>query len=135
MIQTFDPKNPLFDFLKRHDYLSLYNQQIEERRLFAFPPFYRIIQLTIKHRDSQRIGMASELLRLQLNQVFGERISSIITPTIARVQNMHMRQIRIRLEAKANLTHAKKLLLEQINYVRQHPNGKGCIIHADVDPM
>ena len=135
MIQTFDPKNPLFDFLKRHDYLSLYNQQIEERLLFAFPPFYRIIQLTIKHRDSQRIGMASELLRLQLNQVFGERISGIITPTIARVQNVHMRQIRIRLEAKANLTHAKKLLLEQINYVRQHPNGKGCIIHADVDPI
>lgn len=135
MIQTFDPKNPVFEHLKKHDYQALYQQQIEERRLFGFPPFHRMIMLTIKHRDSARLLAGSEMLHKQLTQVFGKRVSGVIIPSIARVQNMHVRQIRIMIEVGANIAHAKELIQQQIASIHQCPKSKGCSIFADVDPM
>ena len=135
MIQTFDPKNPVFEHLKKHDYQALYQQQIEERRLFGFPPFHRMIMLTIKHRDSARLLAGSEMLHKQLTQVFGKRVSGVIIPSIARVQNMHVRQIRIMIEVGANIAHAKELIQQQIASIHQCPKSKGCTIFADVDPM
>ena len=135
MIQTFDPKNPVFEYLKRHDYQSLYQQQIEERRLFGFPPFHRMIVLTIKHRDSARLLAGSEMLHKQLTQVFGKRVSGVIIPSIARVQNMHVRQIRIMIEVGANIAHAKQLIQQQTQLIHQDAKSKGCTIFADVDPM
>ena len=135
MIQTFDPKNPVFEYLKRHDYQALYQQQIEERKLFNFPPFHRMIMLTIKHRDSARLLAGCEMLHEQLTQVFGKRVSGVIIPSIARVQNMHVRQIRIMIEVGANIAHAKELIRQQIASIHQCPKSKGCTIFADVDPM
>ena len=135
MIQTFDPKNPVFEYLKRHDYQALYQQQIEERKLFNFPPFHRMIMLTIKHRDSARLLAGCEMLHEQLTQVFGKRVSGVIIPSIARVQNMHVRQIRIMIEVGANIAHAKQLIQQQTQLIHQDAKSKGCTIFADVDPM
>ena len=135
MIQTFDPKGPIFDFLQRHDYLSLYHQQIAERQLFGFPPFHRMILLTMKHRDLVRVTSTSQQLQEQLRAVFGKRVSGVIVPSVARLQNMHVRQIRITIEVGANVARAKQLLHEQISAVLQQPKCKGTIVYADVDPM
>ncbi len=135
MIQTFDPKNPMFEYLKNHDYQSLYTQQVEERKIFNFPPFHRMIVLTLKHRDSARLTAASEMLQAQMQSVFGQRVSGVIVPSVARLQNMHVRQIRLMVEVGANVGKAKHLLREQIRTVQQQAACKGTVIYADVDPM
>ena len=135
MIQTFDPKNPVFEYLGRHDYQSLFQQQIDERKLFAFPPFHRMIVLTIKHRDNARLLAGCEKLQEHLTQVFGKRVSGVIIPSIARMQNMHVRQIRIMIEVGANIAHAKQLIQQQTQLIHQDAKSKGCTIYADVDPM
>ena len=135
MIQTFDPKNPMFEYLKNHDYQSLYTQQVEERKIFNFPPFHRMIVLTLKHRDSARLTAASEMLQAQMQSVFGQRVSGVIVPSVARLQNMHVRQIRLMVEVGANVAKAKHLLREQIRTVQQQAACKGTVIYADVDPM
>jgi primosomal protein N' (replication factor Y) len=135
MIQTFDPKNPVFDYLKKHDYLSLYTQQVEERKMFHFPPFHRMIVLTLKHRDAGRLEAASELLQAHMQETFGKRVSGVIVPSISRQQNMYIRQIRLMIEVGANINKAKDLLREQIRMVQQQANCKGTTIFADVDPM
>ena len=135
MIQTFDPKNPIFDYLKNHDYLSLYTQQVEERKMFHFPPFHRMIVLTLKHRDAGRLEAASQLLQAHMQETFGKRVSGVIVPSISRQQNMYIRQIRLMIEVGANINKAKDLLREQIRMVQQQANCKGTTIFADVDPM
>jgi primosomal protein N' (replication factor Y) len=135
MTQTFDPKNPVFDYLKKHDYLSLYTQQVEERKMFHFPPFHRMIVLTLKHRDAGRLEAASELLQAHMRGTFGKRVSGVIVPSISRQQNMYIRQIRLMIEVGANINKAKDLLREQIRMVQQQANCKGTTIFADVDPM
>ena len=135
MIQTFNPKNPVFEFLKAHDYEGLYQQQIAERELFKYPPYQRLIMLTLRHRDLGRLEAAASLLQQRLQQSFGERVSGVIIPSVTKVSNQWVRQIRLRIETTANITRAKALLKEHINFVQQQEKCKGTIILPDVDPM
>lgn len=135
IIQTFDPKNSLYQHLIQHDYQGLYAEQIAERKAFGFPPYHRMIMLTLKHRDIDRLATASRLLQQQLQQVFGTRVSGVILPSIARTQNMYVRQIRLTIEANANIARAKEMVREQIMFVQQQATCKGTIILPDVDPM
>ena len=135
IIQTFDPKNSLYQHLIQHDYQGLYAEQIAERKAFGFPPYHRMIMLTLKHRDIDRLATASRLLQQQLQQVFGTRVSGVILPSVARTQNMYVRQIRLTIEANANIARAKEMVREQIRFVQQQTTCKGTIILPDVDPM
>ena len=135
MIQTFDPKNSLYQHLIAHDYQGLYSEQIAERKAFGFPPYHRMIMLTLKHRDMQRLTAASSMLQQRLQQVFGSRVSGVILPSVARTQNMYVRQIRLTIEANANIVRAKEMVREHIGFVQQQSACKGTIILPDVDPM
>ena len=135
MIQTFNPKNPVFEFLKAHDYEGLYSQQIAERELFKYPPYQRLIMLTLRHRDLGRLEAAASLLQQRLQQSFGERVSGVIIPSVTKISNQWVRQIRLRVETTANIAQAKALLKEHIRWVQQHEKCKGTIILPDVDPM
>ena len=135
MIQTFDPNNSLYQHLIQHDYQGLYSKQIAERKAFGFPPYHRMIMLTLKHRDMQRLTAASSLLQQRLQQAFGSRVSGVILPSVARTQNMYVRQIRLMIEANANIVRAKELVREHIGFVQQQSGCKGTIILPDVDPM
>ena len=135
MIQTFNPKNPVFEHLKAHDYEGLYKQQIAERELFKYPPYQRLIMLTLRHRDLGRLDAAATLLQQRLQQSFGDRVSGVIIPSVTKVSNQWVRQIRLRVETNANIARAKTLLKEHISFVQQQENCKGTIILPDVDPM
>ena len=135
MIQTFNPKNPVFEYLKAHDYEGLYKQQVAERELFKYPPYQRLIMLTLRHRDLGRLDAAATLLQQRLQQSFGDRVSGVIIPSVTKVSNQWVRQIRLRIETTANIARAKALLKEHIIFVQQHDKCKGTIILPDVDPM
>ena len=135
MIQTFNPKNPVFEFLKTHDYEGLYQQQIAERELFKYPPYQRLIMLTLRHRDLGRLDAAATLLQQRLEQSFGKRVSGVIVPSVTKVSNQWVRQIRLRVETTANIARAKALVKEHITFVQQQEKCKGTIILPDVDPM
>ena len=135
MIQTFNPKNPVFEYLKAHDYEGLYKQQIAERELFKYPPYQRLIMLTLRHRDLGRLDAAATLLQQRLQQSFGDRVSGVIIPSVTKVSNQWVRQIRLRVETSANIARAKALLKEHIAFVQQQGNCKGTVILPDVDPM
>lgn len=59
----------------------------------------------------------------------------MIIPSVARVQNMHLRTIRLRVEANASFAQAKAIVMQQVRYVQSLPNCKGTIIQPDVDPV
>ena len=135
MIQTFNPKNPVYEFLKVHNYEGIYKQQIAERELFKYPPYQRLIMLTLRHRDLGRLDAAATVLQQRLQQSFGDRVSGVIIPSVTKVSNQWVRQIRLRVETSANIARAKALLKEHIAFVQQQGNCKGTVILPDVDPM
>ena len=135
MIQTFDAKNPLFTLLSKHDYRGLYEQQVSEREMFCFPPFHRLIVLSLRHRDERRLERGSVVLMEALRKVFGARVSGVITPLVSRRQNQYIRQLRLRVEQGANVQRAKQLLRAELNAFLRQSDGKGTVVAIDVDPQ
>ncbi len=133
MIQTFDPKNPLYTMLCAHDFKGIYQQQVSERKMFYFPPFHRLMMITLRHRDERRLEHCSRVLMQALQDIFGTRISSVITPQVSRRNNQYIRQLRLRVEQGANIRHAKQLLHECIHLVLQQTDCKGTVVSVDVD--
>ena len=135
IIQTSDPENALLKQVALHDYKSLYEQQIEERRDFKYPPFYRLIVITVKHRDVIKADEAANLLQMRLQTVFTRRCSRVTQPVISKMQNMYIRNILLKIEADAPYSLAKQLLKQQIQELRKTETGKSALIQVDVDPM
>ena len=134
-IQTFDPNNVVLQIVRNHDYEALYKQQIEERKLFNYPPFYRIISISIRHLNSQRVQITAQTLQTRLKQIFGARVSEVIVPSVERIQAYYIRELNLRIENGAQIAEAKRRLREAIDYVTNQPNCKGVNIIADVDPL
>lgn len=135
IFQTYDPANPILEYVVKHDYQTLFETQLSDRKKFNYPPFHRLILLTLRHRDLHRLEVAAATLQNRLAQVFGERVSGVVVPSIARVQNQYIREIRLKIETTANIVRAKTLLTEQIRYTLALPDCKGTTVLPDVDPM
>jgi primosomal protein N' (replication factor Y) len=135
IIQTWDPKNPLFDILREHNYERLFAEQLQERQAFNYPPFHRLISIILRHTDLRRLESASKILRDRLAASFGERCTQVIVPAVARVQKYHIRHIRVRIEVGSSPIVAKRIIREHINYVEKLTSCKGVKIMPDVDPM
>lgn len=133
-IQTFDPANVVLQLVQRHDYEGLYQQQLKERQLFNYPPFYRVIRLQLRHREASCTERAAETLQTRLQQIFGTRVSAVIMPTVERVQAYHIRELTLRVEQGASMTEAKRRLREAMDYVTAQKVFMNVKIIADVDP-
>ena len=135
MIQSFDPKNEVLQMVRTHDYQALYNQQIAERKLFNYPPFYRIISLHLRHRDEHYVREASQVLQTQLRQLFGQRVSEVIVPSVERVQAYFYREINLRIENNNRIVEAKRILKTAIDWMATQHQHRNVQIIVDVDPQ
>lgn len=133
IIQTYQVNHPIFTHLLKHDYTSFYDEQIGEREMFRYSPFSRLITLTVRHNDLNRVSAASSQLQTRLRQVFGERCSVVIEPAVSRVQKYYLRVIQLRIEAKANVARAKAMVQAQIDEVVNLPACKNVQIIPEVD--
>ena len=133
-MQSFDPSNAVLDMVRQHDYEALYRQQIAERETFRYPPFYRLIRLTLKHHNGALTHSAAIQLQTYLTRIFSNRVSGVIIPSVERVQAYTLRELTLRIEQGANLTEAKRRLQEAIDYIVSIPSNKSIKIIADVDP-
>jgi len=135
LIQTRQPEETILQQVQKHDFTAFFEQQIAERQMFRYPPFYRLMQVTIKNRDESKVRYIAEQLQQRLANIFGRRVSMVIVPVIAWVQNQHIRHIILKIENQASYSKAKVLMREQIKTVSQMPDGKSTIIYVDVDPQ
>ena len=114
-MQTFDPSNAVLSMVRKHDYTALYSQQIAERKLFNYPPFYRVIRLQMRDHNGVRVHRTATQLQTYLARIFGERVSGVIIPSIERVQAYTIRELTLRIEQGANFSEAKRRLKETID--------------------
>ena len=134
-IQTFDPDNPILDFVRRHDYKALYAQQISERQHFDYPPFHRLIRLQIRDHNSGRAHRVAGELQDYLHRIFGSRISGVIIPAVERIQAYTVRELTLRIEQQANLSEAKRRLREAIDHIFSISSNKNTKLIIDIDPL
>ena len=134
LIQTFSPQHPVLQQVLFADYNALYEQQIKERKSFDYPPFYRLIRISLKARDYQRVDQAAQWLFDVLNQQVSVPVLGPVDPLVARVRNQYIKQILIKFPDNRSRQYMKGVLqkvLKSFDAVGQFRSVK---IVVDVDP-
>lgn len=133
VLQTQDVEASAIKQVVQHDYPAMYKEQMDERKLFNYPPYCRLIYVYMKHRNDRTLENLSRDYTNMLKQVFGQRVLGPDTPPIAKVQMMFIRKIIVKIELKASMVEARKRLREIQHYVTSLPQYKSTLIYYDVD--
>ncbi len=132
VVQSFTPFHPALQFARQHDYLGFYEQEIECREELRYPPFTRLVALTIRSRSEEKAKFVADLLAKKLASATANLPVRMGGPTpapLARIQNQYRFQIMLRSEQIMKLTEAIRRVLDQ---TRPPPDVN---ISVDVDPL
>ncbi|MDE6564350.1 MAG: primosomal protein N', partial [Muribaculaceae bacterium] len=135
IIQTHNPNNPVLALAATHDYEAFYQREIAERKAFNYPPFMRIINIYVKHRDARTLVECADRYARSLREIFGNRIMGPLEPAVGRVQSMYIRKIMLKLETNASTAKIKELLRQRYIALSSSPLMKGLTVYYDVDPV
>ena len=115
MIQTSNPKHPVLEWIKDHDYKKLFSFEIESRKQFHYPPFSKLIQITFKHKEKHVAEAAANLMASILVKDFGEHIMGPSEPVIGRIRNMYLMELLLKMPKDLkSIDYAKHLIHQQM---------------------
>lgn len=134
VLQTKSPENPLIHQIMANDYTRLYQEQMEERSLFKYPPFYRLIYVYLKHRKEDILNQAADLMAAHLRQGMGERILGPDKPPVARIQSLFIRKIVIKIEQEASMSKVRRYLTQVQRTLIEDERFRSLMVYYDVDP-
>lgn len=135
VIQTYDTKHRVIQQVVNHDYEGMYREEMIERKQFKYPPYYKMIQVDLKHKDLGQLLLISDKFAAILKQQFGEMILGPQTPLIGRIRNYYIQTILIKMDWKnQSISKIKNLLKEKISDFESDKANKGIFIQVDVDP-
>jgi primosomal protein N' (replication factor Y) len=134
LIQTYRPEHPVIQFVRNHDYNGFYEHEIAERQAFNYPPFSRIINIYIKHRDQAVVAQMATEYANRLRALLGNRVSGPNEPAVNRIQSLYIRKIMLKLEINASMSRVKQLLRELYIEMHASPTMRALTLYYDVDP-
>lgn len=134
VIQTSDPANKIVRMVLRHDYLSMFRMQVDERMTFNYPPFCRMVRISIKHKEKALLNYYSDILGRDLKEIFGKRVLGPESPVISQVQLWYIKTILIKIERQKPPAKAKQLIIEAIERLEKEKGASSLRIAIDVDP-
>ena len=135
LLQTKSPQLPVIRQVVENDYAGFFNDLLEERRAFRYPPFYHLIYIYMKHRYDQTVNTAAIEMGSMMRQWFGERVLGPDKPSIAKVKQMNIRKIVLKLENGIDM----KRVREYLNLAQDRLLKQTCYnslqVFFDVDPL
>lgn len=134
-LQTRSPELPVIRQVVDHDYRGFYNDVIQERADFHYPPFYHLVYVYLKHKNSDVVELAANELGNRLRQGFGQRVLGPDKPAVARVKTLAIRKIVIKLENGVNLPRCRQYLRESHHLLMQDKRYASLQVYYDVDPQ
>jgi len=135
ILQTSSPEHPIIGQVIRNDYQAMFATQCDERKLFKYPPYFRMIQIVLRHRDPNILNQAAARMAVDLRAVFNNRVLGPNIPSVSRIQNMYIKHILLKFEVEASAEKAKDILRQVTTNLQSEPKFKALWVNLDVDPM
>jgi primosomal protein N' (replication factor Y) (superfamily II helicase) len=110
IIQTYNPSHNIIQQVLNHDYIGMFTEQMQQRKIYAYPPFFRIIKLTLKHKDFDKLQEASMWLFNVMVQNMKMPILGPEEPAISRIRNEYLRTILVKIPYETSVVTTKKML-------------------------
>nr|WP_148869916.1 primosomal protein N' [Tenacibaculum adriaticum] len=109
-IQTYNPYHQILQQVSTNNYAEMYKEQLQDRWQYHYPPYYRLIKITLKHKDYTRVDNGINWLAKALQNVFGENVLGPSAPAVARIRNQYIKNLVIKIPPKQSLGKTKEQL-------------------------
>ncbi|WP_298764297.1 primosomal protein N' [uncultured Polaribacter sp.] len=106
-IQTFNPYHKILQQVSTTNYTEMYKEQLQDRWQYKYPPYFRLIKITLKHRDYNKVDTGVNWLFKALYTSFGENVLGPTAPAVARIRNQYIKNIVIKIPPKQSLANTK----------------------------
>ena len=134
VIQTSDPGHRMIRLVLNHDYRNMFRIQMEERKAFNYPPFCRMIRISVKHRDRSLLNTFSDFLARDLKCEFGKRVLGPEFPPVSQVQLWYIKNLLVKLDKEKPASQPKMYISEAIDRLLKEKGASSLRISVDVDP-
>lgn len=135
LIQTYAPHHRVIKQVIENDYEGMFMAEVTERKHYAYPPFYRLINIELKHTDQQASAHAANRLAALLREQFGARVLGPEVPLVGRVRNHYIHSILLKVERKGvSVAKVKDAVKDLLHFFSADKENKGIRIQVDVDP-
>jgi len=135
ILQTKSPDLPVIHQVMRNDYEQLYYDQLAERQLFRYPPFYRLIYVYLKHRKETVLDMAADAMASLLRSGLGDRVLGPDKPPVARIQTLYIKKMIVKVEQTASMAKVRDYLLAVQRRIIEDERFRSLVVYYDVDPQ
>jgi len=132
-IQTYNPFHQILQQVSTTNYTDMYKEQLQERYQYKYPPYYRLIKITLKHRDYNKVDSGVNWLFKALYSSFGEHVLGPTAPAVARIRNQYIKNIIIKIPPKQGLAHTKSQITKIRNTFEAVPDFRPIRFIIDVD--
>ncbi len=134
IIQSYNPEHQIIRNVIDHDYLTMFKNEVIDRRNFKYPPFFRLIRITLKHKEANHLNLAADEFAFRMKKVFGNRVLGPEYPSISKIRNYYHKHILLKIEKTASIKNVKQHLKEidlDTNGMKEFKNTR---VIFDVDP-
>lgn len=135
ILQTKSPNLPVVRQVVDNDFEQMYYDQLAERQLFRYPPYYRLIYVYLKHRKEEILDLASATLAAHLRASLGDRVLGPDKPPVARIQTLFIKKIVIKIEQTASMKKVREYLKSVQHALLEDERFRSLIVYYDVDPQ
>lgn len=135
IIQTAQPNHPIIEMVVNTDYVGMYATQLNERKAFKYPPFYRLINISLKHKDLPILKKSAELLASGLKETLGSNVLGPESPPINRIQGMYIMNILVKVDRETSVSRIKGMINYFIDHLKQKQEFRALVVSPDVDPI
>ncbi|MAT53894.1 MAG: primosomal protein N' [Saprospirales bacterium] len=136
IVQAMNVTHPVLREILEHDFKAFYEREIMERKAFAYPPFARLIKVTLKHKKPDILNRGARAFTTYLRKNLGNRVLGPAVPPVGRVRNFFLLDLLIKLERKPSLWAEAKEHIRKATYHMQKEAGFSNVrVNVDVDPV
>ncbi len=136
LIQTSQPTHQVLQFVQQHDYKRMFQEELQKRKQFFYPPFSRIIQLSFRHKLKDIVHAAAMQFAAALQNRYGDYLVGPAEPVVGRIRNQYLMELLIKLPKDNKLImKCKADILEEVAKLHNEKRYRSVVIVADVDEM
>lgn len=134
LIQTYNPYHRILQQVTTNSYNEMFKEQLDERRHFKYPPLFRMIKITFKSRDLNKLNEASDWLALYYRQIFTTNVLGPEFPGISRIRNEYHKNILIKIPQEQSLSKTKSYVKKGVDKFKSIAQFRSVKVVTNVDP-
>jgi primosomal protein N' (replication factor Y) (superfamily II helicase) len=134
VIQTSNPTHQILNDVRESDFTRMIDSQLIERQHYGYPPYTRLIRLTVRHKDLQTVENASKILATFLRSHMEKQVLGPEFPPISKIQNLYLKNILLKIDKSQNLVSSKFFLSNCITHLHSQEQYKSVDVVINIDP-